>query len=324
MASTTDRPPYPVIIDTDPGLDDALAIFLACASAELEVILVTTVAGNVAVELTTANALGLLELLALHDIPVVAGAAKPLHRAPIEAANIHGADGMGGIVLPTPRRGPAGTDAVARIADELARRPAGSVRILALGPLTNLANLCQQYPEAAGRVGAIVAMGGAVRERGNVTPFAEFNIAVDPEAARIVLRSRLPITLVPLDVTRQVAADRDWSARLAQKPGDVARLSSRVIEVYLSNIARRRLTSGVVAAQALPKTFPMHDPCVMLFAIAGGLFGVERLPIEVVTDGSERDGQTLIDKAGVPIDVLTRADAAKALTLMFERLAALP
>jgi purine nucleosidase len=146
MISTTDRPPYPVIIDTDPGLDDALAIFLACASQELEVILVTTVAGNVGVDLTTTNALGLLELLARHDIPVIAGAAKPLNRASIEAAHIHGADGMGGIVLPTPRRGLAGSDAAARIADELARRPVGSVRILALGPLTNLANLCLQYP----------------------------------------------------------------------------------------------------------------------------------------------------------------------------------
>jgi purine nucleosidase/pyrimidine-specific ribonucleoside hydrolase len=195
--------PAPVIIDTDPGLDDALALFLACASPELDIVGVTTVAGNIGLPRTTGNAL-------------------KLRRGAIEAASIHGEDGLGGANLPLPERQPLAIDANEWLADELFRRPSHSLRILALGPLTNVARLVESRPDAARRLAGIIAMGGAVREPGNVTSFAEFNIAADPEAAAIVLGSGVPVTLVPLDVTRKVLADREWNATLLAKGGKIA------------------------------------------------------------------------------------------------------
>ncbi|MFI5015705.1 MAG: nucleoside hydrolase [Hyphomicrobiales bacterium] len=314
-----------VIIDTDPGLDDALALFLACASPELDIIGIVTVAGNIGLAATTANALKLVAFLDRGEIPVIAGCARPLEREPLAAADIHGEDGLGGVVLPPPEQSALAADATDWMADQLTRRPGRSLRILALGPLTNLARLVEARPDAARRLAGIIAMGGAVRERGNVTPFAEFNVAADPEAAAIVLRSGVPITLVPLDVTRKVTADRDWNARLAKAGGKVAAASAAMIEAYLGNIARRRLAAGLPNAQAQVPGFPLHDPCVMLHAIDPTLFRAERLPIRVVAERSERDGQTLIDEeAGTPIDVLTQAETGRALALVLERLAGLP
>ncbi|SEE91284.1 purine nucleosidase/pyrimidine-specific ribonucleoside hydrolase [Rhizobiales bacterium GAS191] len=316
-------PPIPVLIDTDPGLDDALALFLACASPELDIRGIVTVAGNIGLAGVTRNALNLLAHLGREEIPVIAGSARPVERARIEAADIHGEDGIGGVVLPPAQALALEEDATAWMARLLVAEPEFSLRILALGPLTNLAHLVLRHPDAARRLGGIIAMGGAVRERGNVTPFAEFNIAADPEAAAIVLRSGIPVTLVPLDVTRKVTADRQWSAYLAQSGGKIARTSAAMIEAYLEKLARRRQAAGG-AAQALPATFPLHDPCVMLYAADPSLFEVERLPLRVVTDASERDGQTVIDpESGSAVDVLTQADTPRALALAFARLSGL-
>jgi purine nucleosidase len=326
--------PAPVIIDTDPGLDDALALFLACASPELDVIGVITVAGNIGLSRTTTNALKLLHHLGRDDIPVIAGCAGALRRGSIEAASIHGEDGLGGADLPLPTRRPLAVDATSWLADELLRRPTHSSRILALGPLTNLARLVERSPDAARRLAGIIAMGGAVREDGNVTKFAEFNIAADPEAAAIVLGAGIPVTLVPLDVTRKVLADRVWNATLLAKGGKIARTAHALIEAYLSNLAER-----LSAESATPKSaplkgappprratrFPMHDPCVILRVIDPSLFGAETLAVRVVVDGSERDGATLIDPgAGKLVEVLTQVDGDRALALILERLAALP
>jgi purine nucleosidase len=320
--------PAPVLIDTDPGLDDALALFLVCASPELEVIGVTTVAGNIGLSRTTTNALKLLHHLGRDDIPVIAGCAEALRRGAIEAAPIHGEDGLGGADLALPERQPLAADATAWLADELLRRPAHSLQILALGPLTNLARLVERNPDAASRLAGIVAMGGAVREGGNVTKFAEFNIAADPEAAAIVLGAGIPVTLVPLDVTRKVLADRDWNAELLAKGGKIARTAHALIEAYLSNLAERlsaKSATSRVTTQPRAARFPMHDPCVILCAIDSSLFGAETLAIRVVTDGSERDGATLIDPdGGQLVEVLTQVDGDRALALILDRLAALP
>ena len=325
--------PTPVIIDTDPGLDDALALFLACASPELDVIGVITVAGNIGLSRTTANALKLLYHLGRDDIPVIAGCAGALRRGSIEAADIHGEDGLGGADLPLPTRGPLAVDATSWLADELLRRPTHSLRILALGPLTNLARLVERSPDAARRLAGIIAMGGAVREDGNVTKFAEFNIAADPEAAAIVLGAGIPVTLVPLDVTRKVLADRVWNARLFAKGGKIARTAHALIEAYLSNLTERLSAKNATPKSATPKgappprtaRFPMHDPCVILRVIDPSLFGAETLALRVVADGSERDGATLIDPgAGKLVEVLTQVDGDRALALILERLAALP
>ena len=320
-------PSSPVIIDTDPGLDDALALFLAGASPELDILAVVTVAGNIALSRTTGNALKLLHLLGRDDIPVIAGCARPLMRDNVHAADIHGGDGLGGISLASPPRGALAVDVAEWTADELTRRPEHTVRILALGPLTNLARLVESRPDAPKRLAGIIAMGGAVHEPGNVTPFAEFNIAADPEAAAIVLASGLPVTLVPLDVTRKVLADRDWNARLAAKGGEIAAIAHALIEAYLVNL-EDRLSAGRASAhplhQALSSRFPMHDPCVILRALDASLFRAEPLPIRIVTDGSERDGATVIDpQAGSLVEVLTQADTRHALELILERIASL-
>jgi purine nucleosidase/pyrimidine-specific ribonucleoside hydrolase len=167
-------------------------------------------------------------------------------------------------------------------------------------------------------------MGGVVREAGNVTPFAEFNIAADPKAADIVLRSGIPITLVPLDVTRKVTADRGFCERLAARGGKTGRTAAAMIEAYLGNIAALRAARGI-ATKGAPIVFPLHDPCVTLYAIDAGLFGAEQLPIRVVTDRSEREGETVIDDArGVAVTVLTQARREDALALAFTLLRDLP
>jgi purine nucleosidase/pyrimidine-specific ribonucleoside hydrolase len=180
----------------------------------------------------------------------------------------------------------------------------------------------------ASRLAGIIAMGGAVRESGNVTRYAEFNIMADPEAAATVLCAEVPVTLVPLDVTRKVAADRAWSAGLAAQGGKIAGTAAAMIEAYLENLERRR-SASFASAQApsrkLPAAFPLHDPCVILHAIDPSLFRAEPLPIRVVADGSERDGQTVIDsKTGTIVQVLTQADRGRALALVHDRLTALP
>ncbi|MBV9517274.1 MAG: nucleoside hydrolase [Hyphomicrobiales bacterium] len=316
--------PAAVIIDTDPGLDDALALFLACASPELDIVGVTTVAGNLALSRTTANALKLLHHLGRDEVPVIAGCERPLRREGFDVADIHGEDGLGGALLPSPDRQPHPVHAVRWLAHELHQRPVHSLHLLALGPLTNVAHLIESRPDAAKRLGGIIAMGGAVREPGNVTKFAEFNIATDPEAANVVFGWQIPVTLVPLDVTRKVLASREWNATLLGRGGKIARTANGLIEAYLRNlVARRAAKEG--SPQTLEPKFPMHDPCVVLHAIDPSLFRAESLALRVIADGSERDGATVIDRyAENRIEVLTQVDGDRALALILERLTALP
>ncbi|MBV9434027.1 MAG: nucleoside hydrolase [Hyphomicrobiales bacterium] len=320
--------PTPVIIDTDPGLDDALALFIACASPELDIIAITTVAGNIGLWRTTTNALKLLHHLGRDEIPVIAGSAQSLRRGAIEAAPIHGEDGLGGADILLPERRPLAIEASEWMARELLRRPSHSVRILALGPLTNVAQLVESRPDAARRLAGIIAMGGAVREAGNVTQFAEFNIAADPEAASIVFGSGIAVTLVPLDVTRKVLADREWNTTLSAKGGKVAQTAQALIEAYLRNFEARVSAKGKnrgALVQPFTPKFPMHDPCVVLRAIEPGLFGAEALALRVVIDRSERDGATVIDsEAGQLVEVLTRVDSGRALAAILAKLVALP
>jgi purine nucleosidase/pyrimidine-specific ribonucleoside hydrolase len=253
-----------VIIDTDPGLDDALAILHALNCGRFDVFGLTTVAGNIGIGNTTRNAARLLAAMGRSDIPVVAGAAQPLTRQVIDIADIHGTDGLHGLVLPEPQAAPL-AGAVQWIADLLLREPAGSIDILALGPLTNIAVLLTDHPAAAARIGQLIAMGGAVEEKGNIGPRSEFNFATDPEAADIVFRAGLDLTIVPLDVTRKVRADAAFVASLrGSTAGDIA---ADVIELYFGNGRESR---------------PLHDPCVMLLALEPSLFDIEdrRLAIE--------------------------------------------
>ena len=207
--------PIPLVIDTDPGIDDALAILLALASPEVDLRLVTTVHGNVELAQTTENALRVLHLAGRSDVPVAAGAAASLvHPQPERAGHVHGAAGLGGVELPP---SPAAADprpAVVALAELLMTSPE-PVTVAAVGPLTNLALLLRVFPDAAARIGRLVVMGGSAARGGNVTAAAEFNVWADPEAAQAVLASALPTVLVGLDVTLPTVLDEDGIARFA-------------------------------------------------------------------------------------------------------------
>ncbi|MGB8622297.1 MAG: nucleoside hydrolase, partial [Paracoccaceae bacterium] len=201
--------PRKIIIDTDPGQDDAVAILLALASPdELELLGITAVAGNVPLALTQKNARIVCELAGKADVKVFAGCDKPLNRALVTAEHVHGKTGLDGPTLPDPAMPLQESHAVEFLIDTLRREPAGSVTLCPLGPLTNIATALRNAPDIAGRIGRIVLMGGAYFEVGNITPTAEFNIYVDPEAAEIVFKSGAPITVMPLDVTHKALVTR--------------------------------------------------------------------------------------------------------------------
>jgi inosine-uridine nucleoside N-ribohydrolase len=195
--------PFRVIIDTDPGLDDALALLLAMRSPELKIEGITAVAGNVPLTLTLPNALRMVEIAGRDDIPVAAGASSPLLRRLVTAAYAHGENGLGGAVFPEPKRKPVAEPA-AEFIRQIVRKYPGEVDLLTIGPLTNIAAALNSDAELARMVRALVMMGGSL-SGGNITPAAEFNIYVDPEAARIVFQSGIPITMVGLDVTRKTS-----------------------------------------------------------------------------------------------------------------------
>jgi len=295
-----------VVIDTDPGLDDAVAILHALNCGRFDVLGLTTVAGNIGLDIVTRNAGRLLALMARSDIPVLAGAAEPLVRKGIDEAGIHGGDGLGGIVLPEPAAAP-GEDAVAWLADLLAREEPGTVDILALGPLTNIATLVSLHSPAADRIGRIIAMGGAIEEKGNVGPRSEFNLACDPEAADIVLRAGLDLTLVPLDVTRRVRAGRGFVAGLRASGGPAGTTAAGLIEAYFHNAAGR-------------ESRPLHDPCVMLLALAPEIFRIETRDLAVNLVNGPDAGALVGDGGTIAVNVAMGVDADAALALLAEGL----
>lgn len=296
-----------VVIDTDPGIDDAVAILFALASPAFEVIGITTVAGNIGISTVTRNAGRILALAGRPDIPVIAGAAAPLVRKGFDTTEIHGDDGLGGVTFPEPLA-PSLDNAVRWLGETLLRHPFGSVDILALGPFTNIARLVREHPAAAGRIGRIIAMGGAIDERGNIGPHSEFNLAADPEAADIVFRAGLPLVLIPLDVTRKVRATRDDLERLRASERPFALVSADLIDAYFQST-----TGG--------ESRPLHDPCVMLYAELPDLFGLERYRVSVdLGDGPDAGAVTRDEGRGVPVEVAMRVDAPAALDLLELRL----
>lgn len=288
-----------VIIDTDPGLDDAVAILFALQSEHFDILGLTTVAGNLGIEVTTSNAGRLLALMGRSDIPVVAGAAAPLQRAGITEAAIHGDDGLGGVVLPDPVSVLPGF-APDWIAHQLRETAPSTVDIFALGPLTNIALLLRDHPDAAARIRRLIVMGGVVNERGNVGARSEFNFACDPEAAAAVLGAEMNVTLVPLDVTRKVRADRHYLDTLDGRSA-AATAASRLIAAYFKDGRESR---------------PLHDPCVMLYAVAPELFYKVEDQFSVDTSADEDAGALLSNAAGFPLTVLMDVDAHGALELL--------
>lgn len=307
----------PVLIDTDPGIDDALALALAFNAPELDVRIVTTVAGNADIDTVTHNA---ALLLALFNAPastrLVRGAGKP-RRGPLrDAKNFHGIDGLGGwttlLKSPAPRHPIDGTRAAQAIV-KAAREYGRDLTIIALGPLTNIARAIDLDIDAMKGVGRLIAMGGAVRTAGNVTALSEFNFYADPAAAQHVINAEVPLTLVPLDVTHQVRLPPTWLRRELDGRSD---LQARAIRAMAKHAYKRQ-----------PEGFALHDPLAVAMAIESDLLSIEVLPLDLLTSPAHVAGATIEDsrpiadaeKMGVTTATAIRVDAARALILFSQR-----
>ncbi|MFC3528358.1 nucleoside hydrolase [Paracoccus mangrovi] len=273
-----------IIIDTDPGQDDAVAILLALASPELEVLGLSVVAGNVPLAHTERNARAICELAGRADLPVHAGCDAPLSRPLVTAEHVHGKTGLDGVTLPEPVMPLAPGHAVDFLIETLRREPAGTVTLVPIGPLTNIATAFQRAPDIVARVQDIVLMGGAYFEVGNITPAAEFNIYVDPEAARIVLASGAPMTMMPLDVTHKALTSRSWveGMRAMGRIGQAVASWTDFFERY------DREKYGSEGA-------PLHDPCTIAWLIEPGLFAGRHINVEIETKGEYTLGMTVAD-----------------------------
>jgi inosine-uridine nucleoside N-ribohydrolase len=299
----------PILLDCDPGHDDAIALLLALASDEVDLLGVSTVAGNQTLEKTTANAIRVLELAGRGEIPVAAGADRPLVREPHVAAYVHGETGLDGPELPPPQASPSEQHAV----DFLAERLAGTT-LVATGPLTNIALLLARHPEA--RPERIVLMGGAIAE-GNVTPAAEFNIWADPEAAARVFSSGLDVTMVGLDVTHKALVTAPHAERLRQA-GRVGRVVAELLDFY------GRFHSEVYGFDGSP----IHDAVAVAHVFDPTLLQVERLNVRIDSESELCRGRTVVDvwrRTGLEptADVAVGIDAERFVELLLQRLARL-
>ena len=278
--------PRKIIIDTDPGQDDAVAILLALASPEeVQVLGITAVAGNVPLALTQKNARVICELAGRTEVPVFAGCDAPMQRKLVTAEHVHGKTGLDGIPLPDPQMPLQDQHAVDFLIETLRREAPGSVTLCPLGPLTNIATAFARAPDIVPRVAEIVLMGGAYFEVGNITPAAEFNIYVDPEAAEIVLKSGVPIVVMPLDVTHKALTSRAWVEEMRG-------LGTRVGQAVASwtDFFERFDTAKYGSEGA-----PLHDPCVIAYLIDPGLFAGRHINVEIETKSALTLGMTVAD-----------------------------
>jgi purine nucleosidase len=283
-------PPRKIIIDTDPGQDDAVAILLALASPEdIEVLGITAVAGNVPLELTAKNARIVCELAGRTDIPVYAGCDRPLNRALVTAEHVHGKTGLDGPDLPDPQMPLTEGHAVDFIIDTLRAEEPGTITLCPLGPLTNIATAFNKAPDIVDRVQKVVLMGGAYFEVGNITPTAEFNIHVDPEAADIVFKSGRPIVVMPLDVTHKALVTKprnDAFRALGNKVG----LAVAEMTDFFERFDKEKYGSAGA---------PLHDPCVTAYLIRPELFSGRHVNVEIETQSELTMGMTVADWWGV-------------------------
>ncbi|AJJ20999.1 MULTISPECIES: pyrimidine-specific ribonucleoside hydrolase RihA [Yersinia] len=307
--------PRSIIIDCDPGHDDAIALILALASPELNVAAVTTCAGNQTPDKTLRNALRILTLLKRQDIPVAGGALKPLLRELIIADNVHGESGLDGPSLPDPDFAPQADNAVELMARILRTSP-HPVTIVATGPLTNVALLLAGHGALAAKIERIVIMGGAVM-LGNWTAAAEFNIFVDPEAADRVFKSGIPITMAGLDVTHQAQVMDEDIDRIRQLNNPVADVVAGLLDFFM--LYHRQERWGFQGA-------PLHDPCTIAWLLAPELFtSIERW-VGIETRGEYTQGMTVVDyyqlTDNVPnAEVLMGIDRKGFIDLLVERVA---
>ena len=309
--------PIPVILDCDPGHDDALAILLALARPELDVRAITTVAGNAPLPATTRNALRVLTLVGRTDVPVAAGADRPLLREPHAATNVHGTSGLDGADLPEPAAEPRPEGALELIATTI-RASDRPVTLIPTGPLTNIALFLRAYPQLVARVERICLMGGAIGV-GNSTASAEFNIWHDPEAAAIVFASGLPIAMHGLDVTHQALFRAADVERLAGIGSPTARVFAGLLGFFARFHAERYGWDGS----------PIHDAVAVAHLAVPGLVATKSFRVNIETRSDLTRGRTVVDVEGVSglppnADVGVAIDRERFIELLFDAVRALP
>ena len=279
-------PTQKIIIDTDPGQDDAVAILLALASPdEIDVIGITAVAGNVPLALTEKNARIICELAGRTDIPVFAGCDRPLGRSLVTAEHVHGKTGLDGPVLPDPEMPLQSTHAVDFIIETLRAHASGTITLCPLGPLTNIATALTKAPDIAKKIAAIVLMGGAYFEVGNITPTAEFNIYVDPEAADIVFKSGINITVMPLDVTHKALVTKLRNDAFRALGTPVGNAVAEMTDFFERFDKEKYGSAGA----------PLHDPCVTAYLIRPELFSGRHINVEIETSSELTRGMSVAD-----------------------------
>ena len=309
-----------IIIDTDPGQDDAVAILLALASPdEIEVLGITAVAGNVPLYLTERNARIVCELAGRPDIAVYAGCDRPLRRKLVTAEHVHGKTGLDGPELPEPKIKLQEKHGVDFIIDTILQEPENSVSLCPLGPLTNIASAILKQPKIVSRIKHIVLMGGAYFEVGNITPTAEFNIFVDPDAAKIVFEAGIDMVVMPLDVTHKalVTGERNEAFRQLQSPVGIA--VAEMTDFFERFDKEKYGSSGA----------PLHDPCVTAYLINPKIFSGKKINVEIETESELTLGMTVADWWGVTdrkanTFFVSDLDSEKFFNLLTERLGRLP
>jgi purine nucleosidase len=276
----------PIIIDCDPGQDDAINLLLAMSSPdELDIRGITTVAGNVPLSLTERNARQMCDIAGRSDIPVFAGCDRPLRRALLTAEKVHGKTGIDGIPVVDPQTPLRRRHAVDFMVDMLTAADDASITLVPTGPLTNIAAAIQRCPEIAGKVARIILMGGAMREGGNHSPSAEFNILVDPHAADIVFRCGRPITVLGLDVTHQVLASPARRERIRAIDNPPGRATAGMLDFFNRHDTVKYGSLGA----------PLHDPCTVAFLLEPSLFQGKPCNLSVETESELTMGHTAVD-----------------------------
>jgi purine nucleosidase len=307
------NPPIRLLIDCDPGVDDAIALLLAFGSPELDLQGIITVGGNVPLVHTQTNARKICELAQVLDVPVYAGCGRPLLRSLVTAEYVHGATGLGQVELPEPTIAIQAQHGVDFLIETLlvAEKP---MTIATLGPLTNLAVALVKSPEIVEKIEKVVMMGGATTH-GNVTPSAEFNIYCDPHAAQIVLDSGAAIVMMGLDVTHQAIATPDRLANIRQAGAPIGSLVAKLLEDYSHHDIQQYGFAGA----------PLHDPCVIAYLIDPSLFNVHDCFVEVELQSERTIGQTIVDWYGVSgkpknVTVVAGIDSDRFYALLCDRL----
>jgi len=304
-----------IIIDTDPGIDDSLAILLAVASPEIQVEGLTVVSGNCTLENGVINALSVLELAGRADLPVFGGAARPLVQPLLIAPETHGERGIGYARLPYPVAKPSSQHAVEFIIEKVSAHP-GEISLVCIGPLTNLALALRLAPQIVEKIPEVIIMGGAIRHEGNTTALAEFNTYCDPHAAHIVFHSGLPITLVPLDVTYQVNFTRMDVQRLLDIPSPVSTFIADATRFYMEFHDEYQKIDGCI----------INDPLALALTIAPHFVTTEELFVDVDISGGVSMGKTFADFYRISqnppnMDVALRVQARQFIEFFLERAA---